>query len=112
MKNKTMGYKEGGKSGGRSPEKQSRRLMMQAADKKIGKKKPRTQKLIDKVIDKKTMMTRDEAMDQAMRNPDATEVLTDRGFEKIERKAGGGKVRGVGAALGGYGKGPYSDQLI
>ena len=33
-----MGYKEGGKSGGRSPEKQSRRLMMQAADKKFGKK--------------------------------------------------------------------------
>ena len=110
-----MGYKEGKEiksSGGRSPEKQSLRLMKRAAEKKFGKRKPRTQELIDKVINKKTMMKRDEAIEQAMLNPDATEVLTDRGFEKIERKAGGGKVRGVGAALGGYGKGPYSDKLI
>ena len=72
---------------GRSPEKSSRRLMMQAADKRFGEKKPRTQKAIDKVIDKKSKMTREEMMKSAKNNPDAKEVLTDRGFEKVKRKA-------------------------
>ena len=33
-------------------------------------------------------------------------------YDRPQKKAGGGRVRGVGAALGGYGKGPYSDKLI
>ena len=88
---------------GRSPEKSSRRLMMQAADKRFGEKKPRTQKAIDKVIDKKSKMTREEMMKSAKNNPDAKEVLTDRGFEKVKRKGGGslsyGKMKMAGGGM-------------
>ena len=78
---------------GRSPEKSSRRLMQQAANRRFGNRKPRTQELIDKVIDEKTKKTREEMLRAAMNDPDATEVLTDRGFEDgkkmLKRNDGG-----------------------
>lgn len=42
--------------------------------------------------------------------PKSRGFMTD--YDRPQKKAGGGRVRGAGAALGGYGKGPYSDKLI
>tara|TARA_R100000329_G_scaffold89291_1_gene74896 strand:+ start:294 stop:569 length:276 start_codon:yes stop_codon:yes gene_type:complete len=80
---------------GRSPEKSSRRLMAQAAKKKFGKVKPRTQKLIDKVIDRKSKRTREENIQLAKNSPfGGTSVLTDRGFETLPRSKGGKVMSG------------------
>tara|TARA_R100001129_G_scaffold183274_1_gene165378 strand:- start:39 stop:314 length:276 start_codon:yes stop_codon:yes gene_type:complete len=80
---------------GRSPEKSSRRLMAQAAKKKFGKVKPRTQKLIDKVIDRKSKRTRKENIQLAKNSPfGGTSVLTDRGFETLPRSKGGKVMSG------------------
>ena len=80
---------------GRSREKSSRRLMAGHAKKKFGKVKPRTQELIDKVIDQKSKRTRKENIKSAMDSPfGGTSVLTGRGFEKLPRSKGGKVMNG------------------
>ena len=64
---------------------------------------------VDELFDDQ-MKDRDLVDEYGRDAPRSRSFMTE--YDRPQKKAGGGKIRGVGAALGGYGKGPYSDKLI
>mgnify|MGYP003115664212 CR=1 FL=1 len=81
-------------------------------DKLDYKDRDKTERLIKKL----RAINKGTKKDLALIDDYGVDAPRDRGFmtdyERTENKAGGGKVRGAGAALGGYGRATYSDKLI
>ena len=70
----------------------------------------------ESIIEKLESITKGTEKDLDLIDDYGVDAPRSRGFmtdyDRPQKKAGGGKVRGAGAALGGYGKGPYSNKLI
>ena len=81
-------------------------------DKLDYKDRDKTERLIKKLRSINKGTKKDLALidEYGVDAPRSRGFMTD--YERTENKAEGGRVRGVGAALGGYGRATYSDELI
>lgn len=86
--------------------------ILNEADKLDYKDRNKTERVIQKLRSINKGTKKDLALidDYGVDAPRSRGFMTD--YDRPQKKAGGGKVRGAGAALGGYGRATYSDKLI